>query len=110
MKSALPGKYIQGKGLIADIPELIKSFGKKGLIISSAQLRNLSDHLSEYSVNDIYIEEFNGECRQKEIKLLYDIVTGNSINLVAGIGGGKAIDTAKIVADCAGVPVIIVPT
>ncbi len=112
LKSVFPGKYIQGEGLISDIPELMKSFGEKRLIITSRTAKKtiLSDNLAKFSGNDIYIEEFNGECCQEEIKRLYDIVTGNNIDVVAGVGGGKAIDTAKIVADRAGVPVIIVPT
>lgn len=56
------------------------------------------------------MEEFKGECCEKELKRLYDIVISNNINVVVGMGGGKAIDTAKIVSDRAGIPVIIVPT
>ena len=111
-KSVFPGKYIQGEGIMDELPEMMKSFGERKLIISSRTVKEtiLSEHLDSYSAAGILIEEFGGECCEKEIKRLYDLVTINNINVVAGMGGGKVIDTAKIVADRTQIPVIIVPT
>jgi glycerol dehydrogenase len=111
-KSVFPGKYIQGEGLIAELPEIIKSFGNKGLIVSSRTAKEtiLTKHAKQYTEDGIVLDEFKGECCEKELKRLYEIVTSNKINVLVGVGGGKAIDTAKIVADRAGIPVIIVPT
>jgi len=41
---------------------------------------------------------------------LSEIIKTEGIDVVVGMGGGKAIDTAKIAADRIGLPVIIVPT
>lgn len=111
-KSVFPGKYIQGEGLIAELPEIIKSFGNKGLIVSSRTAKEaiLTKHTKQYAEDGIVLDEFKGECCEKELKRLYDIVISNKINVLVGVGGGKAIDTAKIVADRAGILVIIAPT
>ena len=111
-KSVFPGKYLQGEGLIAKLPEMIKLFGNKGLILTSRTAKKtiLSNYAKQFADDGIAVEEFTGECCEKELKRLYDIVVSNKINVLVGMGGGKAIDTAKIVSDRAGIPVIIVPT
>ena len=111
-KSVFPGKYIQGEGLIAELPEIIKSFGNKGLILSSRTAKEaiLIKYAKQYAEEGIVLDEFKGECCEKELNRLYDLVISNKINVLVGVGGGKAIDTAKIVADRSGIPVIIVPT
>jgi glycerol dehydrogenase len=69
--------------------------------------------LPETAINEpdwISIEEFAGECSEKELSRLADVISGQNVDVVVGMGGGKTIDTAKIVADRADLPVIIVPT
>jgi len=41
---------------------------------------------------------------------LADIINDKNVDVLVGMGGGKAIDTAKIAADRARIPVIVVPT
>jgi glycerol dehydrogenase len=112
LKAVFPGKYIQGEGLIAGLPASIRSFGKHGMILSSHSVKSniLPKYLQTFVGNNILIEEFRGECCEKELKRVSDIIVRNNIDVVVGMGGGKVIDTAKIVSDRAGLPVIIVPT
>lgn len=112
IKSVFPGKYIQGEGLIAELPEVIKTFGNRGLILASHTAKEfiLNPYAEQYATEGIILEEFHGECSENELNRLSKIVISNKINVLAGVGGGKAIDTAKIVADRAGISVIIVPT
>ncbi|MDO8899158.1 MAG: glycerol dehydrogenase [Bacteroidales bacterium] len=111
-KAVFPGKYIQGEGLIQELPDLMKSFGKKGMILSSPTVIKtiLSEHTALFEKEDIYLEKFSGECCETEIERCLSIASERKIEVLAGMGGGKVIDTAKIVADKAGIPVIIVPT
>lgn len=110
--AAFPGKYIQGEGVISQLPEYISLLGTKGMIISSATVKRtiLDKFAREYARQGVLIEKFGGECCESELKRLYEIAKANEIDVIVAAGGGKAIDTAKIVADRAGLPVIIVPT
>jgi len=112
LKAVFPGKYIQGEGLIAGLPAMMKSFGENGMVISSKTVseRYLSPLAPSFQKEAIRIEGFKGECCDSEIQRLSEIVVKNKVGILAGMGGGKVIDTAKIVADRAGIPVIIVPT
>jgi len=111
-KSVFPGKYIQGERLIAGLPDYINMLGNRGLIISSRTVKEtvLSKFSKQWEEYSVHIAEFKGECCEKELQRLNEIVSKKKINVVVGMGGGKAIDAAKIVADRAQVPVIIVPT
>ncbi|MCG8485830.1 MAG: glycerol dehydrogenase, partial [Clostridia bacterium] len=55
-------------------------------------------------------EAFCGECTEKEIGRLTEIGKAEGIKAVVGIGGGKAIDAAKVVASNLHTPVGIIPT
>jgi glycerol dehydrogenase len=106
--AAFPGKYIQGENSLAKLPELVKLLGKRGLVLASPTVKKKI--IPKYDLGENIIEEFNGECCEKELSRLAKIIYDGKIDIVIGMGGGKTIDTAKISADRAGIPVIIVPT
>ncbi len=112
LTAAFPGKYIQGEHALAELPRLVRLLGKRGIILSSPTVKKKI--LPRYDLKDsgaeILIEEFQGECSEKELKRLANIISNSKAGVVVGMGGGKTIDAAKIVADRAGLPVIIVPT
>ncbi len=58
----------------------------------------------------IPVEVFRGECCEEELARLSAVVSREHPDVVVGMGGGKTIDTAKIVADRARIPAIIMPT
>lgn len=53
---------------------------------------------------------FNGECTMKEIGRITEECRKSGCNAIIVIGGGKPIDTAKVVADNNSIPLIVVPT
>jgi len=112
LKSVFPGKYIQGEGAVSQLPELIKLLGNKGLILASPTVigKILPDYHFENCGELISIEEFSGECSEKELARLAGIIQQKKFDVMVGMGGGKTIDTAKIASDRAGIPVIVVPT
>lgn len=112
LKSVFPGKYIQGENALEELPELIRLFGKNGLILASPTAKNKI--LPGFSISDsgnlFSVEEFRGECCETELNRLTEIIKLKKIDVLVGMGGGKTIDTAKIAADRTNIPVIIVPT
>jgi len=111
-KAVFPGKYIQGVGSIGELPALIDLLGKHGLILASRSVKDkvLPECRIEWSAHAIDIELFRGECCEDELARVSAMVTQKHVDVLVGMGGGKTIDTAKIVADRMGMPVIIVPT
>ena len=109
-----PGKYVQGKGVLAQIGQFATQHADTYLAITDPFVMELVNPTVTSSFADsntaLVIEAFQGECSQNEINRLVDVVKQNACHGVVGIGGGKTLDTAKAVAYYAKVPVIIVPT
>jgi len=113
MKVALfPGKYIQGAGALRELPGLINLFGKRGLILASPTVEKqiLPASGLDLASEGVLVERFGGECCEQELARLAMIIRDRDIRVVVGMGGGKTIDTAKIAADRANLPVLVVPT
>jgi glycerol dehydrogenase len=111
-KAVFPGKYIQGVGAISELPVLVELLGKRGLLVASPSVseRVLPASGVDLRGQSMSIEIFRGECCEVELARLSATVRQQNVDVLVGMGGGKTIDTAKIVADRAGIPVIIIPT
>lgn len=112
VKAVFPGKYIQGIGAINLLPSMIESIGNKGLILGSQSVIDaiIPKFAPEMIDGSNIIDKFNGESCEEELNRIAAIINKNKIDVIVGMGGGKVIDTAKIAADRANIPVIIVPT
>lgn len=108
-KAMFPGKYLQGAGALQELPQLIGLFGTRGLVIASPTAERILTS-GIVRLQDTRIVQFGGECCEKELSRLADAIADAKPDAIVGMGGGKAIDTAKIAADRTGLPVIIVPT
>jgi glycerol dehydrogenase len=111
-KVLFPGKYIQGVGALAELPALIRLFGRQGLIVASpaAYRKILPDSGIDWSGHCLLVEQFAGECCENELSRLAAIIREKNVDVLVGMGGGKTIDTTKIAADRANIPVLVVPT
>jgi glycerol dehydrogenase len=111
-KAAFPGRYIQGAGAVGELPTLTRVLGTRGLILASPSVmtRVLPGCGFDSSGQALRVEAFRGECCETELARVSVLVATQHVDVMIGMGGGKTIDTAKIVADRAGIPVIIVPT
>ncbi|MEI7435713.1 MAG: glycerol dehydrogenase [bacterium] len=111
-KAVFPGKYIQGAGALGELPAVIGLLGKKGLILASPTVKNkiLPEYGIDLQAHAILVESFCGECCEHELARLSSVIAKNHVDVLVGMGGGKTIDTAKIAADRAGIPVVIIPT
>ncbi|MCC3145444.1 glycerol dehydrogenase [Halanaerobium sp. Z-7514] len=107
-----PGKYVQGKNVIAEMADYLQDFGEKVLVIADPVVDELFSEELESGLEgkDVVMKEFNGECSKLEIDRLQAVAEAEAVEMVIGVGGGKTLDTAKAVAYYAELPVVIVPT
>lgn len=109
-----PGKYIQGPGELDRLTEHTEKFGDTVFaLIDPYFYDSMSNELKEqYSDSDAFIktEEFGGEISEKEIDRLTELAENKDYDVVIGIGGGKTLDTIKVVGDNIGASIIVVPT
>jgi glycerol dehydrogenase len=109
-----PQKYIQGPGEISRIKNRLSYLGGPVLfVMAGTAYKNLKPVIEEnYQASGIslFFEKFSGECTRKEIDRLRAVYRAHDCTVVVGIGGGKALDTAKGVAFFENAPVISVPT
>ena len=110
--ASFPGKYIQGSGAILELESIIRRFGSKALILISKTAKKYlpADYFQPPLSAMISIEDFGGECCEEALEDLSHRIGQSKSDVIVGMGGGKVIDTAKIAADRASLPIIIVPT
>ena len=111
--AVFPGRYVQGCGAAEKLGEEMSRFGKKGFLVCTRYaFENLLPSLRGYIEREVEIrvERFGGECSDEEIKRLVEIAGSEGCDFIAGMGGGKTLDTAKGVAYELRLPVVIIPT
>lgn len=109
-----PSKYIQGAGAIKDIGKHTSVLGTKALLMGGRTALSVSQRAIEESFRTqkmgCVAERFGGESTRSEINRLVNIGRENKVNFVIGVGGGKALDAAKVVSYYLEVPLALVPT
>lgn len=107
-----PTKYVQGENEIKNLGYFVKTFGDSALLIAHPDdvkrvKAKLEETQEKFGVT--FVEcGFEGECSRQEVARLQKVAKENNCACTIGLGGGKAIDTAKCVAE--GEALIIVPT
>ncbi|MDF0480118.1 glycerol dehydrogenase [Vagococcus sp. PNs007] len=107
-----PTKYVQGENELLNLGYFVKTFGESALLIAHkddiARVQKQLDETSAKFGVKFITSDFNGECSRQEIARLQEVAKENKTDCIVGLGGGKAIDTSKCVAE--GEHLIIVPT
>jgi glycerol dehydrogenase-like iron-containing ADH family enzyme len=109
-----PVQYISGPNMLDDCGRFIIKWGKNVLVSGGQRaLKSVDSKLFpalevvgiEYEIN-----RFIGECSDENIAALVEKVQRKALDAIIGVGGGKALDTAKRAAEICNVPVICIPT
>jgi glycerol dehydrogenase len=105
-----PGRYVQGPGAIDLLGDELSRHGKKVLLLADpfvAETMRDKVMASLHKKIDVQFEVFSKECCDSEINRL---AASKGVDVVAGVGGGKTLDTCKAVSYTLKVPVAVVPT
>ena len=111
---AAPGKYVQGPKEILHLEEYTKQFGENVFILIDGflfnQIQETLKNVYKDCTSNMTCDKFQGEICNEEIDRLLNIIGNCHYEVIVGIGGGKTLDTAKVLATKLNAATIIVPT
>lgn len=106
---ASPGRYVQGRDALARLGDLVSGLGsRRPLVLTDDVVRGLTEEVITESFAEadlpLVFERFGGVPTSAEADRVSTVINEGDHDVVIGLGGGTAIDTAKAAGDNAGVP------
>jgi glycerol dehydrogenase len=109
-----PAQVIRGKGILPQMGEVLAQMGSRPIVIGGEQSLTLvkSKLQSTFKRQSLtaHWAFYSPDCSEKSLAALRQAVDEHKADFVIGVGGGKALDTAKLVAFQCQVPVVTIPT
>ncbi len=114
-KIVLPSKYVQGPGVLGQLGAFVKQYGERPYAVGgrtgfSKVKARVQSSLLAAGVPLVGFDDSVTESTRAKIEEIAEKAEELDVDIVIGSGGGKAVDTAKGVAEKLHVPSICVPT
>jgi glycerol dehydrogenase-like iron-containing ADH family enzyme len=110
--SVAPVRVLRGNHALPEGIEYILKLGQRPLLIGGehslalSQLQVLSDR-PELAIERV---KYTPDCCETSLDRIIQAASAHQADLIIGIGGGKCLDTAKLVAHRCQLPVVTIPT
>ncbi|MBD2494753.1 iron-containing alcohol dehydrogenase family protein [Nostoc sp. FACHB-280] len=109
-----PAKVIRGSGVLSAAPTEIALLGSRPLIVAGnhtlAITQNTLQPILEQQQLHTAQASYGADCSEATLKSLRKAAKEHKADMIIGVGGGKALDTAKLVAFQLQLPVVTIPT
>lgn len=111
-----PARYVQGRDATRELAQQMRRLGltRRPSIIAGPRTRHATEPLWRDTFGAAGMEfeviAFGGECSGPEIDRCIAEAKRTGAGCIIGVGGGKALDTARAVADALDLPVVCCPT
>lgn len=114
-KIILPARYVQGSGVLSQLGSHVKLYGTRPFVVAgrtsySKVKARVQASLLAAGMPLAGHDDSVTECTLAKIGEIAARAEELDVDVIIGCGGGKAVDTAKAVAEKLHVPVICVPT
>jgi glycerol dehydrogenase-like iron-containing ADH family enzyme len=107
-----PAQVMRGHGIITPAGVTIARLGQRPLVIGGEQARAaMRPQMQAWPESLVWTEENLGaDCCEASLEHLRQAVGQHQADVIIGVGGGKALDAAKLLAYQAQLPVVTIPT
>jgi glycerol dehydrogenase len=106
-----PAKYIQGMGLLESLGEYTTPFGSKVVaLIDEFLYEDIRKRLDRAYGKEYQAIRFTGQVSLENAERYLAKVKETASEVILGIGGGRTMDMAKLVANRLGLKQVIIPT
>lgn len=109
-----PARVLRGDNCLANSGEAIAKLGVRPLVIGGNTTLTLIKPLIEpILTTEKLVSRFASyapDCAESSLAKLKDTVQDHEADLIIGVGGGKALDTAKFIAHQCKLPIVTIPT
>ncbi|MEL6580608.1 MAG: iron-containing alcohol dehydrogenase family protein [Cyanobacteria bacterium J06621_12] len=109
-----PARVLRGENCLVNSGREIAALGVRPLVVGGSQTLATVDpsfkSLAESASLSAHMANYSPDCAESSLARLKTAVNQHQADLVIGVGGGKALDIAKLVAYQCGLPIITVPT
>jgi glycerol dehydrogenase-like iron-containing ADH family enzyme len=109
-----PAQVIRGFGAIEQMGSAMARFGDRPLLIGGDQsLEVIKSRLKPvFKAHQLNAEKasYSQDCSEATLERLKQVVEKHRANFIIGVGGGKALDTAKLLAHRCNLPIVTIPT
>ena len=112
--SIAPIQVLRGEQCLAESGAAIASLGNRPLVVSGDRtLQLIQPHLAPIFTKHQLIAleaSYLPDCAESSLVKLKGAVAQHQADLIIGVGGGKALDTAKLLAHQSQLPIVTIPT
>ncbi|MEM7594568.1 MAG: iron-containing alcohol dehydrogenase family protein [Cyanobacteria bacterium P01_A01_bin.83] len=109
-----PARVLRGENCLVNSGKEIAQLGTRPLVVGGTQtLKVVEPLLAAVADSDNLVcqtANYSPDCAESSVARLKDQVQQHQADLVIGVGGGKALDLAKLLAAQCNLPVVTVPT
>ncbi|MEL6440964.1 MAG: iron-containing alcohol dehydrogenase family protein [Cyanobacteria bacterium J06621_8] len=109
-----PARVLRGENCLVNSGQEIAKLGIRPLVVGGVQ----SFKTVEAALNKLAVKHqlscktgnYSPDCSESSLKRLKTAIEEHQADLVIGVGGGKSLDLAKLLADQCELPIVTVPT